>query len=113
MPARNYIETVVNDIVSIEEKVTFLQQPASYPYGVREIEVKETHMSWVFLAGDFVYKLKKPVQFSFLDHRSLESRLNNSREEIRLNKQLAENIYMGIVPLVINEKGILQLEGKG
>lgn len=107
------IETVTKDKISIEEKVAFLQQPGNYPYSVSEIKTKETHMSWVFLADEFVYKMKKPVSYRLFDHRTLESRLLNSLEEVRINKRLAEGIYIGIVPLVINEKGILQLDGKG
>lgn len=107
------IETVTKNTITIEEKVAFLQQPGSYPYSVSEIKSKETHMSWVFLADDFVYKMKKPVSYSLFDHRTLESRFINSLEEVRINKRLAEGIYIGIVPLVINEKEKLQLEGKG
>ena len=70
-------------------------------------------MSWVFIANDLVYKFKKPVVYRFLDFRKLEDRLNNCKEEIRLNRRLAGNIYIGIVPLVLDEKGKLQLEGNG
>jgi aminoglycoside phosphotransferase family enzyme len=99
--------------ITIEEKVTFLQQPRSYPFSVSEIKSIETHMSWVFLADDFVYKMKKPVSYRLFDHRTLESRFTNSVEEVRINKRLAKDIYIGIVPLVINKTGILQLEGEG
>lgn len=105
--------TTAADDITIEDKVAFLQQPASYPYPVSEVKVKETHMSWVFLANDFVYKLKKPVKYSFFDHRSLQSRLNNSHEEIRINKHLAKGIYLDVVPLIVDEKGKLQINGKG
>jgi aminoglycoside phosphotransferase family enzyme len=106
-------EVVAKETISIGEKVAFLKQPGIYPYPVTEVKVKETHMSWVFMAGDFVYKLKKPVQYSYFDHRTLESRFINSREEILINKLLAEEIYIGMVPLVITENGNLQLEGSG
>lgn len=105
--------TVTNGTVTIDEKVAFLQQPANYPYPVTDLKVKETHMSWVFLADDYVYKLKKPVRYRFFDHLALASRLSNSIEEIRINKQLANDIYVGVVPLVINETGQLQIEAKG
>ncbi|MDP4261377.1 MAG: hypothetical protein Q8941_02490 [Bacteroidota bacterium] len=70
-------------------------------------------MSWVFIVNDVVYKLKKPVAYRLLDLRTLEARFNNCREEIRLNKRLAADIYIGIVPLVLDEAGKLQIEGKG
>jgi aminoglycoside phosphotransferase family enzyme len=106
-------KTTIKDSLTIEEKVAFLQQPGSYPYPVSEIKTIETHMSWVFLAGDLVYKMKKPVSYRLFDHRTLSSRLTNSLEEVLINKRLAPGIYLGIVALVINEKGLLQLEGKG
>lgn len=99
--------------MKLKEKVTFLKQPFAYPHPVLKVETKETHMSWIFMAGDFVYKLKKPVVYRFLDFRTLDARLQDCEEEIRLNKQLAGFIYMGIIPLVLNEADKLQLEGKG
>ena len=53
-------------------------------------------MSWVFIAGNRVYKLKKPVHFPFLDFRTLEARESNCREEVRLNRRLAPNVYLGV-----------------
>ena len=113
MQTNDDTETIIKTGISIEEKVAFLRQPVNYPCPIREVTVKETHMSWVFICDEFVYKLKKPVRYSFFDHRSLESRLKNSHEEININKHLANDIYIGIVPLAIDEKGSLQLEGKG
>jgi aminoglycoside phosphotransferase family enzyme len=106
-------EAVIKDAISLEEKVAFLQLPASYPFPVSEVTVKETHMSWIFLVDDFVYKLKKPVSYSLFDHRSLQSRWKNSQEEFYINKQLAKDIYLAVLPLVINEKGMLQIDGEG
>ena len=100
-------------VVSLEEKISFLKQARAYPYPVADVGVRETHMSWIFFANDTVYKLKKPVVYSFLDFRTLEARLKNCREEVRLNRRLAGDIYYGAVPLVLNEKGELQIEGKG
>lgn len=99
--------------VSIDEKVAFLSQAAAYPFTANAVVVKETHMSWVFLVNGVVYKLKKPVSYDLFDHRTLKSRLVNSREEIRINQVLANDIYLGVVPLVINDQGKLELEGKG
>ena len=113
MIKRNAIEELAENTISITEKVSFLKQPGAYPHPVVKVETKETHMSWVFLVNDFVYKLKKTVQYRFLDFGTLEARLKNCREEIRLNKRLAADLYVGIVPLVLNEEGKLQIEGKG
>ena len=106
-------KAITKDAITVEDKVAFLQQLTSYPYTVREVKVKETHMSWVFLTDEFVYKLKKPVSYSLFDHRTLQSRWNNSLEELNINKLLAKDIYLAVLPLVINEKGILQIDGKG
>lgn len=101
------------DTISIDDKVAFLKRPSAYPFPVTEVQIKETHMSWVFLSGNFVYKLKKPVKYRFFDHRTLDSRMKNSVEEIRINRQLAKDIYIGVVPLVASERKELALEGKG
>lgn len=113
MVKKDIIEPAVVNEISISEKVSFLKQPATYPHPVDKIETKETHMSWVFLVNDFAYKLKKPVQFLLLDLHTLQARFHNCQEEMRLNKRLAWDIYVGIVPLVLNEKGKLQIDGKG
>lgn len=99
--------------ISIERKVSFLKDPAAYTSHDLNVNVKETHMSWVFLVNGFAYKLKKPVANRLFDFRSVQARLRNCREEVRLNRRLAKEVYVGIVPLVINKAGELQIEGKG
>ena len=89
MSKRNNIEPVTENIVTVAEKVSALKQPEAYPHPVLKVETKETHMSWVFLVNDYVYKLKKPVQYHFLDFRTLEARLKNCREEIRVRRAAA------------------------
>ncbi|HID73197.1 TPA: helix-turn-helix domain-containing protein, partial [Candidatus Micrarchaeota archaeon] len=71
----------------------------------------ETHISWIFLKGDFVYKIKKPVKFSFLDFSTLEKRRELCGEEVRLNKRLSPDVYLGVVP-VVEDNGI-RIEGEG
>lgn len=66
-------------------------------------------MSWVFLAGELVYKLKKPVSYSFLDFTTLEARRSNCFEEVRLNARLAEGVYLGVAPLHTTDAGELSL----
>lgn len=99
--------------VSIQEKVAFLSSPAAYPETARDVEVRETHMSWVFLAGDHVYKLKKPVKYPFLDFSTLGAREADCSEEIRLNRRLAPGVYLGLIPLTLKADGTLVLDGKG
>lgn len=99
--------------VPTQDKVAFLSSPAAYPGPVRDVEVRETHMSWVFLAGDRVYKLKKPVKYSFLDFSTLSAREADCREEVRLNRRLAPGIYLGVARLAVGADGELVLDGKG
>jgi uncharacterized protein len=99
--------------VSIDEKVSFLRTREAYANCPPAIDVKETHMSWVFTAGDRVHKLKKPVHYPFLDFRTLAAREANCREEVRLNRRLAPDVYLGMVPLTIDEDGRLAIGGRG
>ncbi|QEC69193.1 hypothetical protein FRZ67_18440 [Panacibacter ginsenosidivorans] len=113
MTTKNTVEAVTDNRFSIEEKVAFLKQPEVYPFHAQKVNTKETHMSWIFFVGNFVYKLKKPVRYNYLDHRTLASRLKDCRREIRLNKKLAEDIYIGLTPLTSTEEGKLELSGNG
>ena len=83
------------------EKTTIdaLLTPAAWPHPVGEIELVETHASWVFLTGEFAYKVKKPVDFGFLDFSSLEKRRHCCNEELRLNRRLAPDLYLEVVPI--------------
>ncbi len=63
------------------------------------MELCETHISWVFLTGDYAYKIKKPVNFGFLDFSTLAKRKHFCEEEVRLNRRLAADIYLDVVPL--------------
>jgi len=76
-----------------------LSDPRAYPFAVPDIEVRQTHISVVFLAGEFVYKIKKPVSLSFLDFSTLEKRQHFCNEEVRLNRRLAPDVYVGVVPV--------------
>src|SRR5512136_2171493 len=83
---------------TLAEKVAFLSQPAAYPRPVSKVISRETHMSWVFLADDRVYKLKKPVRFPYLDFSTLTRREAACRAEHDLNRRLAPEIYLDVVP---------------
>ncbi|MGD9545527.1 MAG: hypothetical protein AB7F41_11285 [Methylocystis sp.] len=98
---------------STAEKVGFLSVPEAYPHAPASVAVLETHMSYVFLAGDKVYKLKKPVRYPFLDFSTIEAREHNCREEVRLNRRLAPDVYLGVVPLTYSASCGLSLCGHG
>lgn len=74
-----------------------LLDPARYPHPVERVELVETHISWVLLAGAFAYKLKKPVVLPFLDYGSLEKRRDACAAELRLNRRFAPQIYLDVV----------------
>jgi aminoglycoside phosphotransferase family enzyme len=77
----------------------FLRDPASYPHRPRELRELHTHASLLFLVPPLVYKIKKPVNFGFLDFSSLEKRHHYCQREVELNSRLAPGVYLGVVPL--------------
>lgn len=76
-----------------------LLKPSTYPHAVRKVELVQTHISFVLLAGDYVYKIKKPVDFGFLDYSSLGKRRYYCRQEVLLNRRLCSGTYLGVVPI--------------
>jgi uncharacterized protein len=76
-----------------------------YPHHPVTVELIQTHISYVFIAGDIVYKIKKPVNFGFLDFTTLKKRKFYCEEELRLNKRLAPSIYLNVVALSLDETG--------
>jgi uncharacterized protein len=80
-----------------------LMRPDTYPNRPSGVELRETHISRAFLAGDYVYKIKKPVRFSFVDASTLERRRHLCEEEVRLNRRLAPDVYLGVVPIVVRQ----------
>lgn len=85
-----------------------------YPHSVNEpVGFMQTHVSQVLLTGDVVYKIKKAVNFGFLDYSTLEKRKHFCEEEIKLNQRGAGSLYLGVVPITQAEDGSLELEGKG
>jgi uncharacterized protein len=77
------------------------------------IELVETHTSWVFLGQDTVFKVKKPVDFGFLDFTTLEKRRVACEAEVRLNTRLAPHVYQGVVPVTLDGAGRHQIGGEG
>lgn len=99
--------------MELSELIEKLSQPAAYthpcPGGVT---VRQTHISAVFLAGEFAYKLKKPVNLGFVDFSTLEKREHFCHEEVRLNRRLAPDVYLGVLPIT-TESGHLRVNGTG
>jgi aminoglycoside phosphotransferase family enzyme len=92
----------------LDDALRFLASPAARASRAPP-EVVETHMSWVFIGPEHVLKLKKPVRTEFLDFSTLAAREFNCREEVRLNRRLAPDVYLGVTPLVRDADGRLAL----
>ncbi len=94
--------------------IAALSDAAAYPASaqVQAVVVRQTHISVVFLAGRYAYKIKKPLNLGFLDYSTLERRRDFSEREVRLNRRLAPSIYLGVVPITRNEAGVW-MEGDG
>lgn len=76
-----------------------MERPDFYPHPVSAVEKRETHISKVFLTGQFVYKIKKPVDLGFLDFTTLEKRRHFCYQEVILNRRLAPDVYLGVIPI--------------
>ncbi len=95
--------------------VQTMREPLFYDHPVTEVELIETHISWVFLAGDFAYKVKKPLNFGFLDFSTLAKRHHYCQEELRLNQRFSEQVYLTLTEIggsldapAINKKPALE-----
>lgn len=99
--------------VELAAKVAFLRTPAAYDAPAQAtVDVIETHASWVFLIGERVFKLKKPIRLPYLDFSTLERRHRSCAQEMRLGSRLARDVYLGVEPLVAGPAG-LSLGGHG
>jgi len=96
--ATNPVEKFVSQAL-----VTALQNPALFDHDVESFELIETHISWVILTGPYAYKIKKPMDFGFLDFTTLEKRKHFCEEELRLNRRLAPELYLDLLPLYGDE----------
>jgi aminoglycoside phosphotransferase family enzyme/predicted kinase len=80
-----------------------LLAPQVYPHAVRDVRLVETHISWVLLTGDYAYKIKKPVNFGFVDFSTLARRRQACIDELRLNRRYAPQLYLDLVPITGSE----------
>jgi uncharacterized protein len=90
---------------SQEPLIAFLESPDSYPHRPTEVRVLQTHISWVFVAPPFVFKVKKPVNLGFLDFSTLDKRRHFCQREIQLNRRLCPEIYLGVIPIYGSDSG--------
>ena len=87
--------------------IAAMSRPEFYRERPRTVELIQTHISCVFLAGEMVYKIRKPVRFAFLDYSTLKQRYHFSREEVRLNRRLAPSVYLGVFPVLYQGDGFV------
>src|SRR5262249_31414644 len=98
--------------MNTRELITSLSRPDAYPDPVTDVEVRQTHISVVFLAGRHAYKVKKPVGLGFLDFTPRDSRRHFCGAEGRVTRRLAPGVYLGVVP-VVRDGNTLRFEGPG
>ena len=106
-------QSTESDPRSLSARIQFLQCANSYPEFTRHVTTVETHLSWVFLTDLYAYKLKKPVHTDFADFSTVEARRENCLEEVRLNRRLARDVYLGAVALSVNGTRHLQWGTEG
>jgi uncharacterized protein len=90
---------------SQQQLTAFLESPESYPHKPPEVREIQTHISWVFIASPFVFKVKKPVNLGFLDFSTLEKRHHFCRREVALNRRLAPEVYLEVVAIYKTTSG--------
>ena len=99
--------------ISTAAKVAALREPSCYPGPVAAVQAIETHMSWVFLTGRHAWKLKKPVRYDHQDFSTASGRHFYCLEELRLNRRLAQRVYLDVVALREGADGRLQVGREG
>ncbi len=98
--------------VNLPSYIQYLQQESSYPHSAADISLVQTHISFVLLAGDSVYKWKKPVDFGFLNFSTLEKRKYYCEQELQLNRRLCPDLYKELVTINKDGEGFC-LNGSG
>jgi aminoglycoside phosphotransferase family enzyme/predicted kinase len=102
-----FTQPLLGEIMSLTQQkhkeypalISALHNSTVYPHSVKAIDLIETHISWLILTGDYVYKIKKPVLFDFIDYSTLAKRAVFCQEEIRLNQRLAPQLYLEVVAI--------------
>jgi uncharacterized protein len=96
-----------------EDLIQQLQRPEAFPDDTTTVTLVETHISWVLLTDRFAYKIKKPVQYDFLDFSTLELRWQACQKEQELNQRLAPHVYLGVIPITRDSRGRVAMRGEG
>lgn len=91
------------------EQVQNIVAQRRFPGDASSAELLETHISWIILTPEFAFKMKKPVQFSFLDFSTLEKRAFYCQEELRLNRRLAPDMYLDVLPIALAADGMPEI----
>ena len=99
-------------MTQLPELVQALLDPKIYPDATQGVELVQTQMSFVFLADDCVYKVKKPVNLGYLDYTTLDKRRFYCQREVELNQRLCPDAYLGVVP-IIEHGGHFSIGGQG
>ena len=95
------------------EFISALMDPGAYGHPCAEVQLVETHISWVFLTGEYGYKGKKQVQFNFVDFSTLERRAYYCEEEVRCNRSFSPELYIGVVTINQDDEGRYHVAGPG
>lgn len=93
---------VAKQLSALEQQeilIQALERPECYPHPVESVRVVQTHISWILLTGLYAYKIKKPVDFGFLDFTSLAQREHFCHEELRLNRRFSDQLYLDVVSI--------------
>ena len=98
--------------VHLDRLIAAMSKPGFYPHRPGSVQVIQTHISAIFIAGDLVYKIKKPVGFGFLDFTTLEKRRFFCQREVVLNSRFSEGVYLGVVS-IHEDASEINLEGRG
>jgi len=99
MTTNSSTETITDKLAGQEQLLPFLLNPNSYPHRPRAVRLIQTHASFIFIASPLVYKVKKPVNFGFLNFSTLEKRRHFCEREVALNRRLSPKVYLGVVPI--------------
>ncbi len=99
--------------MSLPEVIRSLLEPSAYPERPSGVELKQTHISYLFFTPEYVYKIKKPVNFGFLDFTTLEKRRFYCHQELTLNRRMTEGVYINVLPIVKKGSGEITVGGKG
>ncbi len=98
---------------TLRRLIADLERPAAYTHAAGAVHVLQTHISYVLLAGEYAYKIKKPLDLGFLDYSTLGRRRRMCEDEVRLNRRLCDGVYLGVVAVTRGDDGTYRFGGPG